>query len=98
MEMARELKRIDITHKLELLQIVEEAKSARQPLVLSRGSEDLAILRPVKRSTKRATAGRVLTREDPLFGLVGTGQSSIPGGVSGKKHDYLLEAYRQRHT
>lgn len=96
--MPKQLKHIDITHKLELLQLVEQAQSAHQPLVLSKGSEDVAILHPVKRSTKRVTAGRVLTREDPLFSLVGIGQSNIPGGVSGKKHDYLLEAYRQQHT
>lgn len=96
--MSKQLKHIDITHKVELLQLVEQAQSAHQPLVLSKGSEDVAILRPVKRSTKRVTAGRVLTREDPLFSLVGIGQSNIPSGVSGKKHDYLLETYRQQHT
>ncbi len=96
--MPKQLKHVDITHKRELLQLVEEVQSAHQPLVLSKGTEDVAILRPMKRPSRRTTTGRVLTREDPLFSLIGIGQSDIPGGVSGKKHDYLLEAYRQQHT
>jgi len=97
-KMGKELKHIDITHKRELLQIVEQVQGAHEPVVLSRGSEDVAILRPMKRAPKRVTRGRVLTREDPLFSLVGIGRSNIPGGVSGKKHDYVLKAYRQQHT
>jgi hypothetical protein len=36
----------------------------------------------------------VLSKDDPLFGLIGIGHSGIPGGVSGKKHEYLARAYR----
>lgn len=96
--MPKQLKHIDITDRQELLQLVEQAQSTHEPLVLSKGSEDVAILHPVTRPAKRAMAGKVLTREDPLFSLIGTGQSNIPGCVSGKKHDYLLKAYRQQHT
>ncbi|TAK27060.1 MAG: hypothetical protein EPO21_24425 [Chloroflexota bacterium] len=97
--MGKELKHVDITHRPELLQIVREAQSGNEPLILSQNSEDVAILRVVKRPSKRARAGRggVLTREDPLFDLIGIGQSSIPGGVSGKKHEYVVEAYRLKH-
>ncbi|MBI4321168.1 MAG: hypothetical protein HY675_21975 [Chloroflexi bacterium] len=95
--MAKELKHLDITSKPELLQVVEEVQSGDEPLVLSKGGDDVAILRPVKRSTKRVRRGKVLTTEDPLFSLVGIGQSSVPGGVSGKKHAYLLQAYRKQH-
>ena len=95
--MAKEAIHVDITNKRELLQIVEQAQSAHQPLILSKGSEDVAILRTVKRSTRRRASGNVLTREDPLFSLIGIGESNVPGGVSGRKHEYLLEAYRQRN-
>lgn len=51
--MARELKTIDISSVPELLRIVEEAREAREPRLLRRGREDLAILRPVKTASKR---------------------------------------------
>lgn len=95
--MAEELKHIDITHRPALLQVVREAQSVNEPLVLSQDGEDVAILRPVKRAPKRVKRSGVLTREDPLFSLIGIGQSNVPGGVSGKKHEYVLEAYRNRH-
>jgi hypothetical protein len=46
--------------------------------------------KPLRRRRRGA-----LTKDDPLFGLVGIGRSSIPGGISGRKHEYL---YRMRHT
>jgi hypothetical protein len=59
--------------------------------------EEIAVLVPAKRGrAKPATRGKVLTREDPLFDLIGIGASEVPGGVSGKKHEYPLEAYRQQ--
>ena len=96
--MAQQLRHIDISHRPELLDLVEQAQSADQALLLRRGGEDVAILRPVKRPSKRVARRGVLTHEDPLFSLVGIGESKIPGGIFGKKHDYLLEAYRQQHT
>jgi hypothetical protein len=35
-----------------------------------------------------------VTRDDALFRLIGLGNNGIPGGVSGKKHEYLARAYR----
>jgi len=91
--MARELKRIDITHRPELLQLVEEARMANEPLVLRRESEDVAILRPVKRPAKpRLPRGRPFFMADPLWNLAGAGASGL-GDVAGNKRKYLAEAY-----
>ena len=96
--MARELKPIDISNVPDLLRIAQEVQASHEPRVLRRADEDIALLVPTKPSrAKRAPRGRVLTREDPLFDLIGIGESEIHGGVSGKKHEYLLQAYRQQH-
>ncbi len=95
--MPKELKRIDITHRPELLQIVHQLHN-NESVVLQEESQDVAIVRPLKRAAKRGARGGVLTRDDSLFKLIGIGESNIPGGVSGKKHEHLLEGYRQRHS
>jgi hypothetical protein len=97
--MAREVRHVDVSSIPELLRLVEEAQARDEPCVLRRGNEDIAVLLPVKQgAVKRAPRGRVLTREDPLFDLIGIGASDIPGGVSGKTHEFLLDAYRLHHT
>jgi predicted transcriptional regulator len=68
------------------------------PTTSTADAEEIAIREPVKRGrAKRTNRGKVLTREDPLFDLIGIGASEVPGGVSGKKHKYLLEASRKQH-
>lgn len=93
--MVRELKRIDVTTIPELLRIAEEVHATGEPWVLRRDREDLAVVMPAKALKRRSMRGRPLTRNDSLFRLIGIGKSEIPGGVSGKKHDYFAEAYRQ---
>ncbi|MDP2936478.1 MAG: hypothetical protein Q8O86_08310 [Dehalococcoidia bacterium] len=91
--MAKELKNVDITNKVELLQIVEQVQSANQALVLSKGGEDVAIVRPVKRpSGPPIPRGKPFTKDDPLWDLAGAGASGL-GDVSENKHKYLAEAY-----
>jgi hypothetical protein len=51
--MARELERIDISNLPDLLRLVEEVRAANEPRVLRRGSEDLAVLTPVRSPTKQ---------------------------------------------
>ena len=45
--MQREMKHIDISNVPELLRIAEEVQSTRQPRILTRDSEDVAVLIPV---------------------------------------------------
>ncbi len=53
--MARETRRIDVTHTPELLRIAEEVRASNEPYVLRRDSEDIAMVVPVrKRGAKRA--------------------------------------------
>lgn len=95
--MVKELKHIDITHKLELLQIVEQVQSADQPLVLRKGGKDVAIVRPVKQPNRpRIPRGKPFTKDDPLWNLKGIGRSGMTD-VSENKYKYLSEEYLHTH-
>ena len=92
--MAKELKRIDISHTSELLQLAEEVQRTQEPRVLVNEAQELAMVIPVPARRKRSAKGRPVTEDDPLFRSIGSARSGIPGGVSGKKHEYLARAYR----
>lgn len=51
--MQKELKHIDISNLPDLLRIVEEVQTTQQPRILSRDSEDMAILLPVTHKSKK---------------------------------------------
>ncbi len=91
--MARELEPIDISHTPELLRLAEDVQRTRRPRLLRRDTEDLVVVSPAPQP--RRPRGRVLTEDDPLFGLIGIGDSGIPGGISANKHEALG---RLRHT
>ena len=92
----KEPQRIDISSLPELLKLVQEVRTTNEPAVLQQESEDLALLSPVRPASRSKTTAKPVTRDDALFQLIGIGKSGIPGGVSGKKHEYLVRAYRPR--
>lgn len=95
--MAKEPKRIDIRAIPELLSIAEEVRRTNEPRILKQGSEDLAILAPINPWAKRRAKGKPVTKDDPLWKLVGIGHSGGPGDVSANKHKYLADAYLHHH-
>ena len=96
MASAKEPQRIDISSLPELLKLVQEVRTTNEPAVLQQESEDLALLSPVRPASHSKTKAKPVTRDDALFRLIDIGKSDIPGGVSGKKHEYLARAYRPR--
>jgi hypothetical protein len=94
--MAKEPKRIDISRIPELLSMAQEVRATNKPAVLQQESEDLALLSPVRPKKRSKTTAQPVTSDDALFRLIGIGKSGIPGGISGKKHEYLARAYRPR--
>jgi hypothetical protein len=94
--MAKEPKRIDISRIPELLSMAQEVRATNEPAVLQQESEDLALLSPVRPKKRSKTTAQPVTSDDALFRLIGIGKSGIPGGISGKKHEYLARAYRPR--
>ena len=94
--MAKKPKRIDISRIPELLSMAQEVRATNEPAVLQQESEDLALLSPVRPKKRSKTTAQPVTSDDALFRLIGIGKSGIPGGISGKKHEYLARAYRPR--
>lgn len=94
--MAKEPKPIDISNVPEVLRIVEEVRMGSEPRVLRRDGEDVAILTPIRLRKRPPSKAAPVTTDDALFRLIGIGESSVPGGVSGKKHKALAKAYRPR--
>lgn len=85
---------IDISDEPALLRLTEEVRASGVSLVLQVGSEDVAVLAPVRGTERRP--GQALTSEDALFGLIGMGSSGIPGGISSHKHEALRRAKRSQ--
>ena len=94
--MAKEPKRIDISRIPELLSIAQEVRRTHESRILKQESEELAMLSPILPKKRSQTKAKPVTSDDALFRLIGIGKSGIPGGVSGKKHEYLARAYRPR--
>lgn len=93
--MAKELKPVDVANHPELLRLAEEVRATREPRLLRRESEDLAIVTPIRPARQRASRARVLTKDDSLFKIVGIAALSKdePTDVSTNKHKYLADAY-----
>ncbi len=87
-------KRIDISRIPELLKLAQEVRRTNESAVLQQESEDLALLSPVLPKKRSQTKAQPVTSDDALFRLIGIGKSGIPGGVSGRKHEYVARAYR----
>jgi hypothetical protein len=94
--MAKEPKRLDISRMPELMRLAQEVRSTHEPHILQQESEDIAILSPILPKKRSRATAQPVTSDDPLFRLIGIGKSGIPGGVSGKKHEYLARAYLPR--
>ena len=94
--MAREIRRLDVTDTPELQRVAEEVHETQEPAILQRNGEDLAILRPAPRRRRPSSRARPVTQDDALFSLIGIGRSTVPGGMSGKKHEALAKAYSPR--
>jgi len=72
--MAQELIPADITDASDLLRLVEEVHESRQPRLLRRNGEDLAVLSPVPAPKKRRTRKeKTYTKEDDEAFLASAG-------------------------
>ncbi len=94
--MARELKSIDVSGQPELRRLAEEVYATQEPRVLQRDNQDLAILRPA-REARAPRSKRALTRDDPLWELVGSAVDAGPTNAA-EKHAYPGEVSRPRRS
>jgi hypothetical protein len=94
-ELAKDVEAIDITNVSELLRIAKAVQSSGTPRVLRSNQEDVAVVVPTTpRARRTRRSARPVTLDDPLFSLIGSGHSGIPGGMSDRKHEALARAYR----
>ncbi len=84
---SEKVKYIDISNIPELLRLVEEVLKTGKPCVLRKNGEDVAQITPVKPPAKKRKSG-ILTKDDPLWKLIGSVTSAEPTDAS-KKHEYL---------
>ena len=66
-----ELKSVDVANVPELLSIAEKVRDTGEPCVLKRDGEESAILSPVPPGPRRQRRTGVVTRNDPLWNMVG---------------------------
>jgi hypothetical protein len=84
----------------ELLQLVEKLQETQESQVITHQGEDVAVLRPIKRASRVTRPRRktgVITKDDSLWNIVGMAESAGPTDVAKHQHDYLAEAYAERH-
>jgi hypothetical protein len=91
--MAKESKRIDISNIPELLSIAHEVQRTNEPRILKQDSEDLAVLTPIKPVAKRGIKGKPTRADDPLWDIVGIGETEEATDVAANKYKYLADAY-----
>lgn len=91
--MAQERIHIDMSDEPDLRELVDQVRSRGASYVLQLDDEEVAVLEPPKRASKRR--GGVVTEDDPLFRLIGIGSSDAPGPGSEDKHEALLRAKRE---
>lgn len=94
--MGRETRQFDVTKVPELLKIAQQVRDTGEPCILRREGEDLAIVAPIGpplAKRPRVTRGKPISADDPLWKMVGIGDSGGPGDVSENTHKYLAEAY-----
>lgn len=91
--MASEPEYIDIRDEPELLRLVEEVRKGNRPCVVTRADEQLAVLTPLQPHRRPRRRTGIITRDDPLFRMAGSGDSGIPGGISGRKYEYFKKAF-----
>ena len=88
----KEVKHIDITNTPELLRLAEEVQKSNQLTVLTKNGKELVKVSPAKPTRKRRVKGGPITKDDPMWNLVGTGHSGV-GDISANTDKYLAEAY-----
>jgi antitoxin (DNA-binding transcriptional repressor) of toxin-antitoxin stability system len=82
-------RRIDVEQAPELAKIADEVQATGEPAILARDGKDVARITPIRPRRRSSSRARPVTEDDPLLRLIGKFSSGIPGGMSGRKHEFL---------
>jgi hypothetical protein len=99
--MDENVRRTDVSGLPDVLRLAGEVHGTKEPQILERNGQDIAVLSPVappSRPAKRAKGARARAHpNDWLLNLIGIADDSEPPDgptdVSSNKHHYLAEAY-----
>ena len=92
--MASELNPIDLKNAPSLPELVDEVRKTNRARVIRADGEDVAVLIPTPKR-QHGRRAKPVDETDALFRGIGSGESTIPGGISGKKHEAVLRAKRK---
>lgn len=92
----KQLKPVNVTGATDILRLAQEVAKTGVSVMLKTDEEDLAVLTPVSKKKRYSGRAKPVTRDDPLFKLIGIGRSKTEGGVSDRKHEALARAYRPK--
>jgi hypothetical protein len=90
-------KKVQITQATDIVALAEEVRRTNRPAMLQRNSENIALLTPVRDEDEPVLAGQPFTMDDPLWDIVGVGESEGVTDVSSNKHKYVADAYADLH-
>ncbi len=90
-------KKVQITQATDIVALAEEVRRTNRPAMLQRNSENIALLTPVRDEDEQVLAGQPFTMDDPLWDIVGVGESEGVTDVSSNKHKYVADAYADLH-
>jgi hypothetical protein len=90
---AERLGPLDISHLTDVRRLAEEVRASATPRALQIDHETVAILTPVSEMPAKGRRGRAAGADDPLWNIVGLGQSNGSGDVAENVDAYLAQAY-----
>jgi hypothetical protein len=70
-QMAKELKRVDISSIPELVKLAKEVQRTNESALLQQETDELALLSPVTPKKRSKTKAKAITSDDALFRLIG---------------------------
>jgi len=89
MMMADELPPLDISRANEVRRLVAEVQASEQARALQINQQMVAILAPARSGQGTAQRGKATSASDPLWAIVGLGQSDGPSDVAENIDTYL---------
>lgn len=95
----KERRVIDIGANPALLRIVREMQDTQQSYILCEDDREVGVLSPSKPASTRRAKGKVFTKADPLWDIVGIlKDDGGPTDVSTNVDKYLADAYSHTHA
>jgi antitoxin (DNA-binding transcriptional repressor) of toxin-antitoxin stability system len=95
--MVRAEKIVDIDETTDLVSLTEDVQASGETTVLQRDGKPVAKLVPVEakpRKRSRLPRGKPMSSDDPLWKLIGKGNSG-GSNIAEFKHEYIAQAIEQ---